>query len=90
MNEVINEAVNVIEFKSYLSIDFLIYVGRWIFSAFVMMIPLYFLQKFQISKYFKKIKGYKTEYQEYIDLIIIQIIGAFIFWYIDQMIFKGV
>ena len=65
---------------SYLSNDFLIYLCRWIFSGFIMMIPLYFLVQFQCCK---------SKYQEYIYLIIVQIIGAFIFWYIDQLIFKG-
>ena len=76
-------------FESYLSIDFLIYIMRWIFSAFVMMIPLYFINKFNITEKLlnKKLEKYK-KYKEYIDLIIIQIIGAFIFWWIDQMIFK--
>jgi len=66
--------------KSYFCLDFLLYVGRWIFSAFVMMIPLYFINKYNITK--------RLKYKEYIDLIIIQIIGAFVFWYIDQWIFK--
>ena len=65
----------------YFSIDFLLYVGRWIISAFVMMVPLYIINKYKLTD--KVCKKYK----EYLDLIIIQIIGAFIFWYIDQMIF---
>ena len=78
--------MNSMHFESYLSIDFLIYVMRWILSAFVMMVPLYFINKFNLTEKLlsKKYKGYK----EYLDLIIIQIIGAFIFWWIDQMIFK--
>jgi len=65
---------------SYFSFKFLLYLLRWIFSAFIMMIPLYLINKFNLTKNFK--------YKEYIDLILIQIIGAFIFWYIDQYIFK--
>jgi len=68
--------------KSYFCLDFLIYAGRWIFSAFVMMIPLYIINKYNITKQLK--------YKEYIDLIMIQIIGAFVFWYIDQWIFKDI
>jgi len=65
---------------SYFSIKFVIYLLRWIISAFVMMIPLYIINKFNLTKNFK--------YKEYIDLILVQIFGAFIFWYIDQLIFK--
>jgi ABC-type glycerol-3-phosphate transport system permease component len=63
----------------FLSLNFLIYLLRWILSAFVMMIPMYFLIKFDI---------FKGKYQEYIHLIIVQIIGAFIFYKIDYFIFK--
>ena len=69
--------------QSYLSYDFLLYVGRWIFSAFIMMIPLYYINKYNITSKINE------KYKEHIDLIIIQIIGAFVFWYIDQWIFKG-
>ena len=65
---------------SYFSIKFVIYLLRWIISAFVMMIPLYIINKFNLTKNFK--------YKEYINLILVQIFGAFIFWYIDQLIFK--
>jgi ABC-type glycerol-3-phosphate transport system permease component len=68
-------------FESYLSIEFFVYILRWIFSAFIMMIPLYLINKFKLTDNFK--------YKEYIDLILVQIIGAFIFWWIDQIIFKG-
>jgi hypothetical protein len=80
------EHLNHLEFTSYLSIEFLLYILRWIMSAFIMMIPLYFLNKYNITNKDKLKSLYK--YKEYIDLIIIQIIGAFVFWYIDQMIFK--
>ena len=69
------------EYQSYFSFGFFLYLLRWIFSAFIMMIPLYFINRFKITEKFK--------YKEYIDLIIVQIIGAFIFWWIDQLIFKG-
>jgi len=67
-------------FESYFSFDFLIYVFRWIFSAFIMMIPLYLINRFKLTD--------KLKYKEYIDLILVQIIGAFIFFYIDFMIFS--
>jgi len=66
-------------FTGFLSIKFLVYLLRWIFSAFVMMIPLWFLVKFKCCN---------SKYQEYIHLILVQIIGAFIFWNIDKIIFK--
>lgn len=68
------------DFQSYLSFEFFLYLVRWILSAFVMMIPLYLINRYKITEKFK--------YKEYIDLILIQIIGAFIFWWIDQMIFR--
>jgi len=67
--------------KSYFTFEFILYVGRWILSAFIMMVPLYLLQKYKVTKRFGK-------YKEYIDLVIVQIIGAFIFWWIDQIIFR--
>ena len=67
-------------FQSYLSFEFFLYLIRWIISAFVMMVPLYLINRFGITEKFK--------YKEYIDLILVQIFGAFIFWWIDQMIFR--
>jgi hypothetical protein len=64
----------------FLSIQFLVYLFRWIMSAFVMFIPLWVLVKFECCK---------GKYQEYIHLLIVQIIGAFIFFYIDKMIFTN-
>jgi len=64
----------------YFSTTFGVYLLRWIFSAFVMMVPLYFLNKYKVTNKFK--------YKEYIDLIIVQIIGAFIFFNIDKLIFN--
>ena len=61
---------------SYLSLHFLLYVGRWILSAFVMMVPLYLIKKYT------KIKN------EYVHLVLIQIVGAFIFYRLDAYIFK--
>lgn len=60
--------------------QFLIYLLRWIVSAFVMMIPLWFLIKIKCC--------YGNKYMEYIHLLIVQIIGAFIFYKIDAWIFK--
>jgi len=69
------------EFQSYISLEFILYLLRWILSAFVMMLPLYIINHYKITE--------KYKFKEYIDLIIIQIIGAFVFWWIDQLIFKG-
>lgn len=63
----------------YLSIQFLIYLFRWILSAVVMMLPLYVLVRYRCCS---------GKYQEYIHLIIVQIIGAFIFFGIDKWIFS--
>ena len=62
--------------------QFGIYLSRWIFSAFVMMIPLWIINKYNLTIVFGK-------YKEYVDLIIVSIIGAFIFYNIDQYIFKN-
>ena len=61
----------------YGSVEFLIYLFRWIISAFVMMLPLFFLVKFKCCN---------GKYQEYVHLVIVQIIGAFIFYKIDKWI----
>ena len=60
----------------YTSIHFLMYVGRWVLSAFVMMIPLYLIKRYT------KIKS------EYVHLVLVQIVGAFIFYKIDAYIFQ--
>jgi len=73
-----------IEFISYISFDFLLYLCRWIISAFVMMIPLWFINKIRLAE----LINFNSKYKEYFDLLIIQIIGSFIFWRIDQLIFK--
>jgi len=62
----------------YLSWHFALYVGRWLLSAFVMMVPLYLI------KTFTKIKN------EYLHLVMVQVVGAFIFYHLDAYIFKGV
>jgi len=64
----------------YLSWTFLLYLFRWIVSAFVMMIPLWFLVKLKVAE--------NSKYKEYIHLLIVQIIGAFIFFWIDKFIFN--
>jgi len=63
----------------YLSTQFLVYLGRWLLSGVIMLLPLYMLI------YFNCCKG---KYQEYIHILILQIIGAFIFYPIDLYIFK--
>jgi len=63
----------------YMSMNFLLYVGRWILSAFFMSLPLYFLVEYKCCN--------NSKYQEYIHLFIIQIIGAFAFYYLDAWIF---
>ena len=67
-------------FQSYFSFEFFLYLIRWVVSAFIMMIPLYLINHFKITEKFK--------FKEYIDLILVQIFGAFVFWWIDQMIFR--
>ena len=62
----------------YFSLHFLAYTARWITSALVMFIPLYFLVTINCCK---------GPYQEYIHLLLVQIIGAFIFYRIDAYIF---
>jgi hypothetical protein len=54
----------------------LIYLLRWIFSAFVMMLPLSIIKQYSQN--------------EYLNLLLVQIFGAFIFWQIDKFIFKKV
>ena len=58
--------------------EFILYLIRWIVSAFVMMLPMYFLVKQECCK---------GDYQEYIHLLLVQIFGAFIFYPIDKWIF---
>ena len=55
---------------------FLIYLFRWILSGLFMSIPLYFLRNAGMMN-------------PYINLIIISIIGAIVFWKIDKKIFKN-
>jgi hypothetical protein len=55
--------------------QFFIYLLRWIFSAFVMMIPLWVLQSHIDNDYAK--------------LILVQIFGAFVFFKIDEIIFSS-
>jgi len=64
---------------SYLSLDFLLYLSRWVVSAFAVMPVLYILVKYNCCK---------GKYEEYIHLILVQVFGAFIFFYIDQWIFS--
>jgi len=66
--------------KDYFSFTFLLYLCRWILSAFVMMLPLFFIQRYKLTNRFGK-------YKEYIDLIIVQIVGAFLFFELDKYIF---
>ena len=65
---------------TYLSLHFLLYLGRWILSAFVMMVPLYLLNRYSITS---------GRFKEYMDLVIVQIVGAFIFYFIDAYIFSS-
>jgi len=64
----------------YLSLQFIIYLARWITSGLVMLIPLYLLIKFECCL--------QSKYKEYIHILILQIIGAFIFYPIDKLILK--
>jgi len=63
--------------SDYLSLEFILYLGRWILSGLVSLIPLYLLIKYEIGK---------GKYQEYIHLMIVQVIGAFIFYKLDKML----
>ena len=62
----------------YLTFNYLIYLIRWLASAIVMFVPLYFINKYKLTDNLK--------YKEYIDLIILQIIGSIIFYKIDKLI----
>jgi len=64
----------------YFSFSFFIYFLRWILSGFLMLIPLYFLIKYNCCY---------NKYQEYIHIIILQAIGAFFFYPIDNFIFNS-
>jgi hypothetical protein len=64
--------------KDYLTETFLIYVLRWIISAVVMFIPLLVFQKLNI-----------LNDNPYLRLLLLQIIGAFIFYKIDVFILSG-
>ncbi len=63
----------------YLTLQFGVYLLRWILSAIVMFIPLYLLVETNCCK---------GKYQEYIHLLLVQIFGAFIFFNIDKWIFR--
>ena len=65
----------------YLSINFIIYVGRWIISAAVAMPFLWLLIQYKCCS--------ESKYVEYIHLLIVQIIGAFLFYKLDQLLLKG-
>jgi len=64
---------------SYISEQYFIYLLRWLLSYVVMLIPLYLLVKTDCCK---------SKYQEYVHLLIIQVIGSFLFYPIDLLIFK--
>ena len=66
---------------NFLTENFFWYLCRWILSAFVMMAPLWIINQYDLTIKFGK-------YKEYIDLIIVSIIGAFIFYNIDLYIFR--
>lgn len=59
-----------------ISKKFLIYMLRWIFSGIIMSVPLYLL----------RIIGMVNPY---VNLLLVQVIGAFIFWFIDKLIFRN-
>ena len=64
--------------NDYLSIQFIIYLLRWIVSAFVMMLPLYILSRTKCCV--------GSKYKEYVYLVLVQIFGAFIFYMLDKFI----
>ena len=59
--------------------EYFIYLGRWILSYFVLLVPLWLLMKWNCCN---------NKYQEYIHLFILQVVGSIIFYPIDKMIFK--
>lgn len=61
-------------FKDFLTVKFAVYVVRWIISGFVML-PFMLIMKY-----------YDIPFS--VNVITGQIIGAFIFYKIDSMIFK--
>ena len=63
----------------YLTWQFSAYLLRWVLSAIVMFLPLYFLVKIDCCR---------GKYQEYVHLLLVQIFGAFIFFNIDKWIFQ--
>jgi len=63
----------------YFSYQFIIYLLRWIVSGIVILPFIYLLINYKCCK---------GKYQEYIHLILVQVIGAFIFYNIDKYIFK--
>jgi len=64
--------------NDYLTFNYLIYLLRWLLSAIIMFIPLYFINKYKLTDNLK--------YKEYIDLLILQVIGSIIFYKIDKWI----
>lgn len=62
-------------FRDFLTVKFAVYVVRWIISGFVML-PFMLIMKY-----------YDVPFSA--NVIIGQIIGAFIFYKIDGMIFKN-
>jgi len=64
----------------YLSLQFLIYLGRWLLSAVVMAFPLALLIKYKCCA--------NSKYMEYIHLVLVSITGAFIFYRLDYYLFK--
>jgi len=74
----------------YFSDQFIIYLFRWIISGIVMLLPLYFLIKYNCCDITIKINKLNKSFniKEYLHILILQIIGAFIFYPIDKLIFK--
>jgi ABC-type glycerol-3-phosphate transport system permease component len=61
---------------SYFSFHFLLYLGRWLLSAVVMFFPMWALHKYTNIK------------NKYYILVLVQIYGAFVFYYLDAYIFS--
>jgi len=65
--------------EEYLTVTFGLYVGRWILSAVVMMPFLWLLIRLRCCLTWRL--------GEYVHLLIVQVIGAFIFYRADQLLF---
>jgi len=62
----------------YLTLNYLLYLTRWLISGVIAFIPLYFLIKYKCCE--------GNKYAEYIHLLITQFALAFLFYKVDKWI----